>query len=160
MSTLRVHGPGRGVHLGASVRPASLLCFALAACAPDRPAPVRADEAPPTVTASASASAAPAPPASGSASVDPPRPGRHKLRFEDADLPEMVRTIGAITGKRFVLGGGLPAIKASLYTPDSVTAEEAYQAFLTILASNGLTVIPRGRFLLIVRSPGIDPGHR
>jgi general secretion pathway protein D len=137
------------------MRAAPLLYLALAACAPDRPTPVRAEEVPPAVTASSSSP--PAPAASASASASPSRPRKYKLRFEDADLPEMVRTIGAITGRRFVIGGGLPAIKASLYSPEEVTADEAYRAFLTILASNGLTVVPRGRFELIVRSPGVAP---
>lgn len=102
--------------------------------------------------AAASAEAGPA--GSAAPAPGPPAAKRYRLQIEDAGLPELVKAIMAITGKRFVLGGGLPVIKASLYAPDEVTAEEAYQAFLTVLASNGLTVVPRGPYLVIVPAPG------
>lgn len=140
------------------VGPRVLLALLLAAaCSPD-PAPLAAlpvDEAQPPPPAAKSARPVEAAPTA----IEPAGTKRYKLRFEDVGLPELVKAISAITGKRFVLGGGLPAIKASLYAPDEVTAEEAYQAFLTVLASNGLTVVPRGRYLVIVLSPGFGPGR-
>ncbi len=75
--------------------------------------------------------------------------------LEDADLPELVRWIGQLTGKRFIFGGKVRQIKASLYSPQKVTVAELYQAFLSILETNGLTVIPHGRFLKIVETGGI-----
>src|ERR1019366_934913 len=75
--------------------------------------------------------------------------------LEDADLPELVRWIGQLTGKRFIFGGKVRSIKASLYAPQKVTVGELYQAFLSILETNGLTVIPHGRFLKIVETGGI-----
>lgn len=108
---------------------------------------VACTSAAPSAESAPAGSAAPAPRA-------PPGAKRYRLQIEDAGLLELVKAITAITGKRFVLGGGLPVIKASLYAPDEVTAEEAYQAFLTVLASNGITVVPRGPYLVIVPSPG------
>lgn len=75
--------------------------------------------------------------------------------MEDADLTELVRVIANITGRRFIFGGKVRNIKASVYSPQKVTAGEAYQAFLSILETNGLTVVPHGRFLKIVETGGI-----
>lgn len=86
-----------------------------------------------------------------------PKPGAFGVNFnlEDADLPELVKAISNITGKRFIYGGKLRQIKATVYSPEKVTANEAYSAFLSILETNGMTVIPHGRFLKIVESPGV-----
>ncbi len=86
-----------------------------------------------------------------------PRSPNYKVSFslEDADLPELVRVIGQLTGKRFIFGGKVRNIKASIYSPQKVTVAEAYQAFLSILQTNGLTVVPHGRFLKIVETGGI-----
>jgi general secretion pathway protein D len=84
-----------------------------------------------------------------------PRNGGDRVSFslEDADLPELVRVIGEMTGKRFIFGGKVHNIKATIFSPQKVTVAEAYQAFLSILEANGLTVIPHGRFYKIVDSP-------
>lgn len=86
-----------------------------------------------------------------------PRSPNYKVSFslEDADLNELVRVIAQLTGKRFIFGGKVRNIKASVYAPQKVTVAEAYQAFLSILQTNGLTVIPQGRFLKIVETGGI-----
>ncbi len=86
-----------------------------------------------------------------------PRAPNYKVSFslEDADLNELVRVIGQLTGKRFIFGGKVRNIKASIYSPQKVTVAEAYQAFLSILETNGLTVVPHGRFLKIVETGGI-----
>lgn len=81
-----------------------------------------------------------------------PRGPNTKVSFslEDADLGELVRVIGQLTGKRFIFGPKVKSIKASVYSPQKITVAEAYQAFLTILDQNGLTVVPHGRFLKII----------
>lgn len=86
-----------------------------------------------------------------------PKNPNYKVAFslEDADLTELVRVIGQLTGRRFIFGGKVRNIKASVYSPQKVTVAEAYQAFLSILETNGLTVIPHGRFLKIVETGGI-----
>jgi general secretion pathway protein D len=89
-----------------------------------------------------------------------PRAGGDKVSFslEDADLPELVRVIGELTGKRFIFGGKVRNIKATVFSPQKVTVAEAYQAFLSILEANGLTVVPHGRFYKIVDSPDAKMG--
>lgn len=78
------------------------------------------------------------------------------FNLEDADLPDLVRLISQITGKRFILPGKVRSIKASVYAPTKVTAAEAYNAFLSILELNGMTVVPSGRYLKIVETSGIE----
>ncbi|MGH7439322.1 MAG: secretin N-terminal domain-containing protein, partial [Polyangiaceae bacterium] len=89
-----------------------------------------------------------------------PRNQGDKVSFslEDADLPELVRVIGELTGKRFIFGGKVHNIKATVFSPQKVTVAEAYQAFLSILEANGLTVVPHGRFYKIVDSPDAKQG--
>jgi general secretion pathway protein D len=89
-----------------------------------------------------------------------PRDGGDRVSFslEDADLPELVRVIGELTGKRFIFGGKVRNIKATVFSPQKVTVAEAYQAFLSILEANGLTVVPHGRFYKIIESPDAKMG--
>jgi general secretion pathway protein D len=77
------------------------------------------------------------------------------FNLEEADLNELVKAISNITGRRFIYGGKVRQIKATVYSPDKVSIGEAYSAFLSILETNGLTVIPHGRFLKIIESPGV-----
>jgi general secretion pathway protein D len=83
-----------------------------------------------------------------------PRSPNYLVSFslEDADLSELVRVIAQLTGKRFIFGGKLKSIKATVYSPQKVTVAEAYQAFLSILETNGLTVVPHGRFYKIIET--------
>lgn len=97
----------------------------------------------------ARSSPAPRPPA-GAAANDQ----RVAFDLDDADLPELVKAISNITGQRFLYGGKLRSIKATVHAGDKLSADEAYHAFLTILQANGLTVIPHGRFFKIVESAG------
>jgi general secretion pathway protein D len=86
-----------------------------------------------------------------------PKGGAFTVNFnlDDADLPDLVKAISNITGKRFIYGGKLRQIKATVYSPEKITAGEAYSAFLSILDQNGMTVIPHGRFLKIIETPGV-----
>lgn len=85
-----------------------------------------------------------------------PRNPNYKVAFslEDADLAELVRVIGQLTGKRFIFGGKVRNVKATIYSPQKITVAEAYQAFLSILETNGLSVVPHGRFLKIIEAGG------
>jgi len=89
-----------------------------------------------------------------------PRSANDRVTFslEDADLDQLVRVIGQLTGKRFIFGGKVHNIKATVFSPQKVTVAEAYQAFLSILEANGLTVVPHGRFYKIVDSPDAKMG--
>jgi general secretion pathway protein D len=83
----------------------------------------------------------------------PTPPGaRVSFNLEDADLPDLVRLVARITGKRFILPAKARSIKATIYSPTDVTAAEAYQAFLSILALNGMMLEPSGRYFKVVES--------
>jgi general secretion pathway protein D len=142
---------------------------------------VAAPAAPAAAPAAAAAAAAPAAPAvTNPADRDPPgaaaalpttmdkiataadvpfraQAGGHLVKFnlQDADLAELVNHISGLTGKRFIYGAKVRQIKATVVSPEAVTLEEAYQAFLSILDANGMTVVPHGRFLKIVDSGGV-----
>jgi general secretion pathway protein D len=86
-----------------------------------------------------------------------PKPGGHKVKFnlEDADLAELVNHISGLTGRRFIYGAKVRDIKVTVVSPTPVTLDEAYEAFISILSANGMTIVPHGRFLKIVDSRGI-----
>lgn len=84
-----------------------------------------------------------------------PAGARITFNLQDADLPDLVRAIGNITGRRFIISGKARSIKATIYSPTKVTPAEAYQAFLSVLSTNGMTVVPAGRYLKIEDSAGI-----
>ncbi|MDB4946495.1 MAG: hypothetical protein JWP97_6029 [Labilithrix sp.] len=87
----------------------------------------------------------------------PKAPGdKVTLQLEDAELGELVRTIGELTGKRFVIASAnLAKMKATVYAPQKVTVAEAYQAFLAVLAANRLTVLPQAGFYKIIESADV-----
>jgi general secretion pathway protein D len=87
------------------------------------------------------------------------KPPNYMVDFtiEDGDLAELITTISTITGKRFIYGGKIRNIKVNIYAPKNhkISVAEAYQTFLSVLETNGLTVIPHGKFLKIVESAGV-----
>jgi general secretion pathway protein D len=85
------------------------------------------------------------------------KPAGHMVKFNlnDADLAELVNHISGLTGRRFIYGAKVRQIKATVVSPEPVTLDEAYQAFLSILEANGMTVVPHGRFLKIIDSGGV-----
>lgn len=86
-----------------------------------------------------------------------PKPGGHRIKFnlEDADLAELVNHISGLTGRRFIYGSKVRKVSITVVSPTPVTLAEAYEAFLSILQANGLTVVPEGEFLKIVDSAAV-----
>jgi general secretion pathway protein D len=125
------------------------------AAAPPAAAPVIPEPTPP--------GAAPPPPTNMekiAQATDVPfraKPGGHLVKFnlQDADLAELVNHISGLTGRRFIYGAKVRQIKATVVAPEPVTLDEAYQAFLSILEANGMTVVPHGRFMKIIDSAGV-----
>ena len=72
------------------------------------------------------------------------------LNFVDAELIDVIAFISKTTGRRFIVSGSPPPVKITVFSPRPVCPDEAYQAFLSALAVNGLTVVKRGRFWEIV----------
>lgn len=93
----------------------------------------------------------------GARYIQPNKGQRVNLNFTDVELSELVRAISVATGRRFIISGKVRSIKASLFSPSPVSPGEAYQAFLSVLASNGMTVVPSGRYLKLVESDVTHP---
>ncbi|MEO6420061.1 MAG: type II secretion system secretin GspD [Polyangiaceae bacterium] len=92
----------------------------------------------------------------GVGELKPKSPNDHvMLQLEDADLGELVHSISAMTGKRFVIATKNKGFKASIVSAQKITVSEAYQAFLAVLQANGLTVVPESGFLKIIDSQDV-----
>jgi len=80
-----------------------------------------------------------------------PRATRFTLDFRDADLSDVVKLMSAQTGRNFIIADSLRAgKKITIISPNPVGQGEAYQAFLSALQMNGLTVVRSGQFYKIV----------
>lgn len=68
-----------------------------------------------------------------------------------ANLSDIIKTIGMWTGKNFVLAQGIAgSSKISIISPEPVTKEEAYQAFLSALNISGFTTVDTGSVVKIL----------
>ena len=73
------------------------------------------------------------------------------MDFRDAELSDVVKLMSAQTGRNFIIADSLKAgKKITIISPNPVTQAEAYQAFLSALQMNGLTVVQSGKFYKIV----------
>lgn len=69
--------------------------------------------------------------------------------YTNAEISEVVKAISKLTGKNFIIDPGATRGKITIIAPSQITVAEAYKAFLSSLAMNGLTIVPSGRFLKI-----------
>ena len=83
---------------------------------------------------------------------------RVDFAFEDAELPELVRFVARVTGRRFILSGTARAVRVTIVSESPVTPAEVYDGFLSVLAMHGMTVVRSGRYHRIVETEGIE-GH-
>ncbi len=68
------------------------------------------------------------------------------FNFPEANLLDLVKAIGKLTGVNFIVDPSLQGKRISIITPSSITVAEAYKAFLSALAANGYTIIKSGAF--------------
>ena len=68
--------------------------------------------------------------------------------YPNTDIELIVKAISKLTGKNFILDSNVRG-KITIIAPSQITVAEAYRAFLSALAMNGLTVVPSGNFLKI-----------
>jgi general secretion pathway protein D len=71
------------------------------------------------------------------------------MDFQDVDLAILVKFIGEITGKNFVMDERVQG-KVTVVSPTKITAEEAYQVFQAVLQVKGFTTIPSGAAVRII----------
>ena len=69
--------------------------------------------------------------------------------FKDIELPALIKTVSDLTGKNFLYDDSVKG-KVTIISPETMTLEEIYQLFLTVLNVNGYTLVPEGKVNKIV----------
>ena len=78
---------------------------------------------------------------------------RVTIDFRDAELDEVVRFFSGVMNINFIVADSLQADRSiTIISPQEVTIDEAYRAFMSALEMNGLTIVPHGQFLKIMES--------
>lgn len=72
------------------------------------------------------------------------------IDFPNADLKDIIKAISKMSGKNFILDRKIDNRKITILSPEKVTKQEAYNAFLSALYANDLTVVSLGKFLKII----------
>lgn len=68
--------------------------------------------------------------------------------YPNADIADLVKAISELTGKNFIVDPNVHG-KITIIAPSRITVAEAYKAFLSALAINGLAVVPGDGFYKI-----------
>ncbi len=71
------------------------------------------------------------------------------MDFQDVDLGVLVKFMGEITGKNFVMDERVQG-KVTVVSPTKITPEEAYQVFQAVLQVKGFTTVPSGAVVRII----------
>ncbi len=71
------------------------------------------------------------------------------MDFNNIELKDLVKTISELTGKNFLLDEKVRG-RVTIICPTKVTVEEAYRIFLSVLASQELTIVQSGRIYRII----------
>ena len=71
------------------------------------------------------------------------------MDFQDVDIAVLVKFIGEITGKNFVMDERVQG-KVTVVSPTRITPEEAYQVFQAVLQVKGFTTVPSGAAIRII----------
>ena len=66
------------------------------------------------------------------------------LRFEEADMLQVLKVYQELSGRAVVRANPLPAVNISFENETPLNRQEALQALDTVLAANGITMIPLG----------------
>ena len=79
-------------------------------------------------------------------SFDPPTPGEkliaaQTIKFEQADLAEVLNLYAQISGRSVIRGGNVPDVKITFSNQKPMSAVEALQALDTVLAAEGITTV-------------------
>ena len=71
------------------------------------------------------------------------------LNFVDAELTVVIEALSKATKKRFIVHDAPAKTRLTIVSPTPVCPDEAYEAFLSALAMEGLAVIKQGRFHVV-----------
>jgi general secretion pathway protein D len=106
-----------------------------------------AEDAPAVVRTPADVEASPAAP--GPAVVESDGQRYITMDFQDVDIAVLVKFIGEITGKNFVMDERVQG-KITVVSPTRITPDEAYQVFQAVLQVKGFTTVPSGAAIRII----------
>ncbi len=73
------------------------------------------------------------------------------FNFPDADIMDIAKTLGKLTGKSFILDKDVKG-RITIISNTPITVGDAWKAFLTALDMNGFALIPSGKFIRIART--------
>ena len=71
------------------------------------------------------------------------------LNFDNADLKDVINTVGSITNENFILSPGLDA-RVTIHSAKKVPVSEVMSVFESVLEANGMSLVRSGEFLKIV----------
>ena len=74
------------------------------------------------------------------------------IDFPNAELKDIIKTISQMSKKNFILDRKIENRRVTIISPQAVSKQEVYNAFLSALYMNDLTVVSMGRFLKIVEA--------
>lgn len=63
------------------------------------------------------------------------------LDYKNIELSELIKTMSELTGRNFVFDEKTVRGKVTIISPDSMSRDEAYQLFLTVLSVKGFTLV-------------------
>ncbi|OFZ17931.1 MAG: type II secretion system protein GspD [Bdellovibrionales bacterium GWB1_55_8] len=72
------------------------------------------------------------------------------FNFPDADIMDIAKTLGKLTGKNFILDKDVKG-RITIISNSAITVGDAWRAFLTALDINGFALIPSGKYIRIAR---------
>lgn len=72
------------------------------------------------------------------------------FNFPDADIMDIAKSLGKLTGKNFILDKDVKG-RITIVSNGAITVGDAWKAFLTALDINGFALIPSGKFIRIAR---------
>jgi general secretion pathway protein D len=79
----------------------------------------------------------------------PTEEGRVTIDFKDVELADLIQTMSELTGENFLYDETVKG-KVTIVSPESMTLDEAYMLFHTVLNVKGYTVVPSGEINKIV----------
>lgn len=72
--------------------------------------------------------------------------------YPDVDIRDLVKVMSELTGKNFIVDPSVRSKKITIIARSPITVAQAYKAFLSAMAINGITVVPSGPFLKVMES--------
>ncbi len=72
------------------------------------------------------------------------------IDFPNAELKDIIKAISKLARKNFILDRKIENRRITILSPEPVTKQEAYNAFLSSLYMNDLTIVAEGKFLKVI----------